>query len=977
MKFCLQFIVFLAICILVRGQEPLSRKYTTKDGLASNTVYHVLSDKKGFLWFATDAGVSLFDGTTFRNFTVKDGLEDNEVLAMFEDNDGRIWFYCYNKLPCFYYKGKIFNSKNFSELNKIHNYNWLLLCRRLHETWFAGAKNIYRFKDDKITPFPLPDSHGLLLLTEIDSVLYAVTQNDFYAFHEATQRFEKDTRMPSAAAFFTRVHDLGNGHYLFVTSQADKSTDFYKCTVNARLHQLKLQKWGHFTKEVTNCITDKQQHVALVIFADNTVAKEDLDADTMHNNVSYKFRSVASGTTVDIQGNRWITLLDGGVEMFPANRSSTIAIPEDKGGISACYSLYNMNGTIVAGTNDNRLLFIKNGQLVDVQHMNKYSHRDRVLDIKADSQQQLWIGEDNGICVYNIKNKQLRYLDLWGNIKDIKYDSATNKMLVASSLGSFTIDCNKDNTITFLNHQRTTSVRGTENDLWYSTLDDLYQHTNTGAQAKTDLYNQMNSRITCLDKDTRGRTWVGTSSKGLFLIDNNKVTAHLNTENGLASDICRNLFIENEESVWTCTNMGISHVTFKNGGLTTTTYNDNNCLADNNVNDVLVIGDTVYVAGNTGITMFNKGSISSSYGLPTYITKIKYGNDELVTEDSSSAIKINQNTLTIYFSGLSYTSSGNIRYEYYLEGVNDKPLLTKNGSITFSGLAPGTYNFYVSGIDILGNKSKIPAHITFTILPAWYQQIWLRVLAIVLVASIIAIITYYISKRYEKRRQLRNELRQTISHLELDAIKQQIDPHFIFNCLNAIQGVIYKSDTDTAAYFINRFAKLMRKGLMLSKETFISVDEEYSFLDNYLEVEQLRLNKSFDYTITIDPSINKSEPIVPAFIVHPFVENAINHGIKYVKGQKGKIDIRFICTDRIEIHLEDNGIGINASKKLKEANPSGHNSKGISLILSRVESLNKLYGRDISVQIADRSDKHPGEKGTIVIISFNIKDTSS
>lgn len=965
-------LLFLALMCAASAhtQELLSHRYSTKDGLASNTVYNVLSDKRGFLWFATDAGVSQFDGTTFRNFTVKDGLEDNEVLALFEDSDGRIWFYCYNKLPCFYYKGRIYNSRNFAELTKLYNYNWLLLCRRSNETWFAGPKNIYRFRNNKIDLFPLPDSKGLLLLTEVDSVLYALTTTAFYAFNEHTQQFEQDRQLPSTDAFFTRIHDLGNGHYLFVAPHDDKSTDFYKCRIDIEHHRLDIKKWGHFTKEITNCITDVKAHIALVAFADNTVVREELDSDTMLTIPAYNLRSVVSGTTVDIQGNRWITLLDGGVEMFPASPSAIVTIPQSGSTATACYSLFNLRGNIIAGTNDNSLLFIKSGVLTSIKHMSQYSRRDRVLDIKADRQGTLWIGGDKGICTYKVGSPDFSYIPMWVNIKDLKYDSSKNAMLVASSLGSFTIDCS-NKSISFLNHQRTTAITGNTERSWYGTLDNFYYYSANTAQSRTDLSNKLNSRITCLETDRKERVWVGTSANGVFILKNGNIVKHLTTDDGLTSDICRNLFIDNKDDVWVSTNMGISYITNNNGHLLVTKLNDNNCLPDNNVNDVLVEDDTVYVACNSGVAFFNQHNIISGNILPVYVTRLKFGNRDVVIDDPAPATELSNNTITIFFSALAYSGNQNLRYEYYIKEIGDRPITTRNGSVTYSGLAPGTYNFYVWGVDVFGNKSKQPAHISFTILPAWYQLWWVRTLAALLLIAIVAGITYLVSKRYERRRQLSNELRQTISRLELDAIKQQIDPHFIFNCLNAIQGVIYKSDTDTAAYFINRFARLMRKGLMLSKETFISIDEEYSFIDNYLEVEQLRLNKTFDYSITIDPAINKSQPIVPAFIVHPFVENAINHGIKYLKGQNGYINISVIKKDKIEIHITDNGIGINASRKLKEANASGHQSKGISLILSRVESLNEIYNRSINIQIADRSDQPGKERGTHIIISFD------
>ena len=164
----------------------------------------------------------------------------------------------------------------------------------------------------------------------------------------------------------------------------------------------------------------------------------------------------------------------------------------------------------------------------------------------------------------------------------------------------------------------------------------------------------------------------------------------------------------------------------------------------------------------------------------------------------------------------------------------------------------------------------------------------------------------------------------------------------------------------------------MRQALMLSKETFISIDEEFNFINNYLEVEKLRHNNSFEYTIEIDNKLNKSIPGVPAFVLQPFIENAINHGIKYLKNEKGVISLKFIRTDKLEIHLDDNGIGINASRKIKKGSIGQHSSKGIELMQARVESLNKIYQRNIQIKITDKTELNSNEHGTTIIISLDL-----
>ena len=97
--------------------------YDTKDGLAGSTVYQLCQDKDGFMWFATENGLSRFDGTHFKNFTVKDGLPDNEVLQLFADSKGRVWIGTFSNQTCFYYEGVIYNEKNCDLIKKIGRTN--------------------------------------------------------------------------------------------------------------------------------------------------------------------------------------------------------------------------------------------------------------------------------------------------------------------------------------------------------------------------------------------------------------------------------------------------------------------------------------------------------------------------------------------------------------------------------------------------------------------------------------------------------------------------------------------------------------------------------------------------------------------------------------------------------------------------------------------------------------------------------------
>ena len=955
------------------SQEKLFRNYTVKEGLASNTVYKALVDKKGFLWFATEVGVSRFDGTAFTNFSADDGLADNDVLSMFEDDDGRIWFLCYNRRPCFYYKGKFFNASNFAELQKIKNYNWHMAFFDKNGVWFSGREGIYRFRDNKVTEYPMQDANRLALITKIDSTIYVLKDSIFFSLNEKNEKFEPCPGFNLSLLNAEYKVDLGGGNYIVLNRIDAHHTGLYRCKVDVLKRTLEKRLCCSFDKEIIKNTFDKKNNVLRTTFADNSVVEKDVLTDSLKTIGEYALNSFVSDIAVDDQGNKWFTLLYGGVKMLPSTQSNEISIPPKIKVNTAFYSIVSMNGEIAVGNNDNTLFFIRSGNLKEIKRKNFYRGNNRIMDMKMDKHNKLWLGTDKGIYTYNLFDKQFNAVNIHTNVKDIKYDSVSDMMLFATSNQSFGISCTNPSKTLFINNERTTSIVGNLSDTcWLATLNGLFRYNGLTAPPEKLSMFQFKSRVTSLEADSKKQLWVGTSSNGVFVTHNDSIIFHFLTGNGLTSNICKNIFIDQNDEAWISTNQGVSRVKIDGAHFIITKYNDKNCLVDNDVNDLLVLKDTVYVVSSTGIVFFNKNTIVYNYGFPVYITGIKAGNSEVGVEDSIVYLNSRQNTLSISFCGLSYLSNGDVGYEYYIKELNDKPVFTKGNAVTYSGLAPGAYNFYVNATDAFGNKSIQTAHITFIIAPEWYQLLWLRWAAVSAMVMLTIFITFWYGKRNEKRRRLRSELNQTISRLELEAIHSQINPHFIFNCLNAIQNAVYKNNVETASYFINRFAKLMRMALMLSKESFISIDEEYSFISNYLEVEQLRYNNSFDYTIEIDSTLNKSIAVVPAFVLQPFIENAINHGIKYLKGEKGMITLKFIKTDKLEIRLDDNGIGIAASKKIYQNSSGQYKSKGTELIYARVDSLNKIYKKNIQVKIIDKGELNDNTRGTTVIISLDL-----
>jgi sensor histidine kinase YesM len=198
---------------------------------------------------------------------------------------------------------------------------------------------------------------------------------------------------------------------------------------------------------------------------------------------------------------------------------------------------------------------------------------------------------------------------------------------------------------------------------------------------------------------------------------------------------------------------------------------------------------------------------------------------------------------------------------------------------------------------------------------------------------------------------------------ELSLLRSQINPHFLFNTLNSIKSFIIQKDTRAATEYLTDFSDLIRTILEKSREHLISLKDEVEFCERYLQIEQKRFDGKFNYHIDRDLNINLQDWNVPAFILQPYLENAIKHGFNSLD-REGTIRLSMKILDKnLVINVHDNGIGREAASRQKKSN---HNSMGEKLIESRLELISEIYQWNITVSYED----HKNPTGTSVRIEI-------
>lgn len=216
-----------------------------------------------------------------------------------------------------------------------------------------------------------------------------------------------------------------------------------------------------------------------------------------------------------------------------------------------------------------------------------------------------------------------------------------------------------------------------------------------------------------------------------------------------------------------------------------------------------------------------------------------------------------------------------------------------------------------------------------------------------------------------------NSYEKKMVELELNALRSQMNPHFVHNSLNAIQYYIQLNDIDQSENYLTRFSKLVRQFFDYSRKQLITIEEEIELISNYLSLEKLRFEDKLFYEIVCDEAIDK-DAYIPSMVLQPIIENAVNHGI-FHKKTRGTVTVTFsqLEYDTFCVVVKDDGIGIKASKKLTKNTFQRHKSHSSQVLDERLKLLEQVDNWHVEYTIQDRSE-FSDKEGTIVTLIFKL-----
>ncbi len=963
------------------AQRPIFRHYSTPEGLSSTEAYMVMQDSQGYIWISTDHGVSRFDGYEFKTFTTDDGLNGNTVFGTYEDYRGRIWFFTFEAGLSYYKNGEIIN---FLKDTLMENWDGVSVPFSMHvnrgDTIWLGVRHtdyprqyvkvfpdgtfvkdsvnskeqsgfIRRFKDGGyfMSGYPLVEGQETLLNLIDESGKARALKAEICAPH-----FNYHTDFTS----FLKP----NGNILFVNNGVLR--EWEKDSVRELVRFKKSTNLG--------LLEDKKQNVWIALALGGVMVYRNGNFEQAPQ--VWLEDKLVSWITEDAEGGIWITTLDDGVYYTPSVEVLAMSNTEFFG-----------KGRLLdfAGKGDTLLVIVKNGMAARLVYQS-----DSLPDILVKqlfSQNItgiLWPERGNAYITGWHENKsQFGFL----NQKDFTLKHYPSREDILSRIDSANIYMGPTGITSELDRQTSEElyeIRSTrmhnwrsmyrdKDDLWLGGMSRLWRYSIS--RDTLEIYKPeeelLKGRVTDIDKAGHCLL-LATSGRGLVIVDSNEVW-NISSRDGLPGTICNDICVDQKGDIWLSTNKGISRVSGLHKSARLFSIRNYDFLASTisqRVKKIYLMDSVVWALSDDGIIYFNYKNVGLSKPPPVYIHGFEVNHKE-INGGNKKIFNWEENNIDISFAGLSYQSVKKLRYKYRMLGLDTAWNYTTQTNVIYPKLGAGRYEFQVYAQNTEGIWSTAKAKRKFIILAPWWKRRWFIISEIVIVFLILAGIGYFYWQRQRKKSETENKMNQ----LKLQALQAQMNPHFIFNVLGAIQSFIVAKDTVAAQEYLASFASLVRSTLNHSVKGWVPLEEEIRLLKIYLKLEEMRFELPFIYRFEIDERLDVNVVNIPTMLLQPFIENSIIHGISPAKKQ-GSLHISIKQQGgNLKCTITDNGVGRQRSNLKPNAEEKIHRSLGVNITDERIKLLKSKSDKEPPITYVDLKDERDNTSGTKVIVILPYK----
>lgn len=968
------------------SQELTWKRYTVHDGLVQSQVDGIFQDSRGFLWMATRAGISRFDGIHFENFTEKNGLLGQWIKEIGEDSEQNLWFLsdlglsCYDGLTIANYPfdSAIKSSPDYTIRMEPISHGSVFIYQLLKSgnlRVFSFSKGKYSILNEFKTGINKLDTRSSMIINydPISKAHWFTMDYETIQFIKSGVLKQIKTRFKNIQAIQPGVdgktYCIDDGHLFVLENGQPRQLTHEPLKGKARysFYKMAIDKKGNI---IVNETFERTAQIFMPPFYKSIDIKIPLLTDLL----------------MDREDNLW---MGSEIGLYKASTFSILNyLPEKEGMHENIWSVTEgKNGNMYFSSYYDGLQRLENGQFLQVGGLSKLPD-----------------GKLTNLAMGSVSDEEGNIF-LTGNYYPmIKFDGKSFTPLPYSREGasSFIIRKVKNNG-GFL-------VGGHHY---------FFRYDNNMQVSRLTVYpgNGKSRTVTGLETDKENRIWLG-GFNGMSLLMGDSLI-HLPTKDLPFEHGGNTLLRDHNDNLWIGNSKGLffyNYQTFEKiehpllddfilslievgdstlfiGSIKRIFMLDLKSFYANKSLDVIAVGED---KGFEGVEPGQNGFFKDSKDLlwlpcadrvvkiypnmikkneeppKVHITGVQSMGENMtwkkVENNKNNSlhfhIKNHEKNLKFDFIGISLRHPQGVKYSSMLEGYDNgwsEP--TYDRSIVYTNLPPGDYRFMVKAANSDDLWSTNQAILDFSIVPALYQRVWFKILASLIIAALFFATGAYMMhlRRKKQRRALENEFK--ISELRLLAIQNQMDPHFTYNAINAIAAAVLKEEKKLAYNYFVKLSQLMRTILKNSSQLITTVEEEIAFVTNFIQIQRFRFDDKFDFSIEIADDVNL-QTIIPKMCIQTFVENAIKHGLLPSK-EKGHLLLRIYNEeDYLCIFVEDNGIGQEKAKILKTEG----SANGLKIMKGYFEYFNLLNTKKLEWHMEDLCSIENQSNGTAVYI---------
>jgi hypothetical protein len=936
-----QLIVFFS-CLLFCWHTSFAQDYeikniTAANGLPTNQVYSVYKDSKNFMWFCTESGAVRYNGMDMTTYTMKDGLADNDVFQCKEDKWGRIWFATYNGQLSFFKNGKFYNANNCDFIPKIPSKNKLITTfiqngedSSLIVIHLKSRSNFYQCFGDTII------KRSLNFSDTIENLLYFKDGESYSSLN-----------YPSKSIFHTIRRYKNKTNTVFTSNKY--YAGIYGLLLETDAYPYQLFRTKNRIFEIKNGLRplldiNPKDFMNLTNFDGYRVLayRDGLRFEKNGKSTDYLKGKFITGMGKDNYGNLYVTTYSNGVFVISKKTKPQKTLPFSVRSLTQDKSktfLISKNKTLYSFTGE----FKKIKTFTDINEINY----------------------ENGLVLYKRFGNLYNYEVESGKKVLITKDSVPTKQTFFYNKRIFFRTRNEiffrnANTLkkdTFESSRTLHGILRKKNQIWAFGQEGFF-HFKNEQFTKVPFKNNYAPLSACLIGDDL--FFINYADYKLYKVtdfttSSNTLTAELFSRKKYSGikKIAPNTFLIHDQ-------MGVNEmvsITKKSYSFSEINYP----IKTVSLQKIYSDSNRLFISRLNSTDIFPIQSIVSPSWEPSVtFEKIVNQNNRLLSEKKDAYIPF-PDRKRIYINYLILGKHNSLlTYEY---AINTK----KNSDTTWIPISKpeidlinpswGRYEILFRARNSARVYSDIEK-IRLKIQAPFYLRWWFIILAgLILLGMAIAL-----DKRRQeiKFRKKENEIK--FLKAEFKSLNALMNPHFIFNSLNSIQRLIRK-DSSAADEYLVVFSNMVRQNMKNIKNEIIPLEKEIGLIENYLALENLRLNGMLKFEIKTDEFVLLNEIEVPPLSIQPIVENSVKHGIAPLMNKVGKIEINISeQEDEVHIIVKDNGVGFNNSQ-----NKEGSNS-ALKNIRKRLQVLSEMHEKQYSIEVLNTNPD--SEFRTFVLIKI-------